>query len=1092
MQLASIRSGISLILCVLLTGSGVSAQDGKKAKQTMQDSHELIKPDPKQAKKLVEAGEELESEGRLDKALDAYEEAARYAPFDVNIANKGATLRNKLVLSHIEEAETYTADGNFQDATVQLAAALRIDPNNKAVMQRMKQLASMSEGRQTRAYVEEPPKGLVKADPSKTTANFNARTDLRSAYEQVAAAYGLKVIFDPDLPTRNVRLNLQGVDFDTAMKVLTMETATFWKAVNPKLLFVAADTTEKRRLYDPQIEQTFLLPAAVDSSEITEIVRVVRELTGIQRIQQSVANHSLTVRDSVQKVQLAGAIINDIEQARGEVLLEIDLLEVDRTTARNLGITWPASLKLYSIPSNIESQLRSQPDLTSLLTLLTQIFGTAASGGLTSLAAAIPPLAAIGGGKSTFLLGLPTFTANFSDMLSLVHSGRQILLRAQDSKPATFFVGDRVPITLSLLSGSLGANPTQTPNPGGTGFTINSQQFTVGAGPVSLVSADFRQTGQQDLAVLNELDNSVTILLNQGSSAATTGATVTQQFAQATNSPISLGTPRTTAPAIPAQIATGNLNPLATGRNPISGGDNLPDLLVTDPVGNTVTVLLAGPAADGTFLTPQSPVAVGKTPSGIVTGTFNTNSDANTGFVVTNFADNTYSVWLGNGDGTFQQAPNSPFKLPATELGPYAITAGDFNGDGKTDLAILNQTTTNVAVLGGNGDGTFTEFPQSPYPVGKIPVAIASGALSGSTNPALAIVNQSDNSVTLYLGNGDGTFLAAQQSPLATDTTPTGIAIADFAGQGTGGFAVTNTAAGTVTVYADLGNGLFEAALEPGAGTNPGAIAAGDFTGQSFPDVVVANNNNQVGVAGVVTLIVSPASVVAGSSIGQTPYPGAEYEDIGLKVKATPNLHANGDVTVQFDFDIKSLAGTNLNGIPIITNRVLQQVVRLKENETSLIGGLLDRQATKTITGIPGLVDIPGLNYVFGSHNDTSQDTDFLILVTPRQIRLPVHEARTIYAGRGEPGTSRIGSGAIAPPPAAPPENQPAPGTPPPAGAAPAGTSPGGTPPPNGEQQNPAAAPPPQQQNPAPEQPQPETPTPPAPTQENPPEHPQP
>src|SRR5579871_2495781 len=164
MRLASIRSGISLILCVLLMSGGVSAQsaqDAKKANQTMQDSHDLVKPDPKQAKKLVEAGEELESEGKLDQALDAYEEAARYAPFDVNIANKATTLRNKLVLSHIQEAETYAADGNFQDATVQLAAALRIDPNNAAVMQRMKQLASMSEGRQARAYAEEPPKGLV-------------------------------------------------------------------------------------------------------------------------------------------------------------------------------------------------------------------------------------------------------------------------------------------------------------------------------------------------------------------------------------------------------------------------------------------------------------------------------------------------------------------------------------------------------------------------------------------------------------------------------------------------------------------------------------------------------------------------------------------------------------------------------------------------------------------------------------------------------------------------------------------------------------------------------------------------------------------
>src|SRR6202030_4043365 len=87
-----------------------------------------------------------------------------------------------------------------------------------------------------------------------------------------------------------------------------------------------------------------------------------------------------------------------------------------------------------------------------------------------------------------------------------------------DGKPATFFVGDRIPITLSLLSGSLGSTGF-TPNIGGTGTTIPTQQFTVGKNPVAIVTADFRNASTQDLAVVNQTDNTLTILLNQGTGA---------------------------------------------------------------------------------------------------------------------------------------------------------------------------------------------------------------------------------------------------------------------------------------------------------------------------------------------------------------------------------------------------------------------------------------------------------------------------------------------------------------------------------------------------------------------------------------------
>ncbi|HEV2102024.1 MAG TPA: FG-GAP-like repeat-containing protein [Candidatus Acidoferrum sp.] len=1039
MRRTPLTAATALFLSWTLACPALAAQEPQSPNAKRDAQRSFVKPDPKRAKKLVEQAAREETAGDYIRALSDYEEAARYAPFDVTIVSKGTSLRSRLLREHLDGAERLAVEGNMDGATEQLAAALEIDPGNPAILERLQQMGSMKESTKGERRAE-PIQGLPQLAPGKANKSFNLQTDVKSAYEEVARAFGLKVVFDPDLQARNTRLRLPEVDFYTAIKVLTMETGTFWVPLNSKQFLVAPDSGEKRRLLDPEIEETIPLTASVTPTEIGDVVRAIRELTGITRVSQSSAAHTVTVRGTVQRVRLADEIVRNLEHGPGEVLLEIDLLEVDRTNASNLGLTPPASQQLVPVPPNLANSLRSAPDLTSLLTLLTQIFGgpagALAGGSIASLATSLPAVAAIGGGKSTFLLVLPTLSAQFSEGLSLVHSGRQVLLRAQDGKPATFFVGDRVPITLSLLSGSLGSTGF-TPNPGGIGITIPTQQFTVGKNPVAMVTADFRSAGTQDLAVVNQGDNTLTVLLNQGTGAVPQFAPPTSGIGQV--SPVRLGTTWTSSTRAPA-LATGSLNASSSAVN----NDNFADLLVTDPVGNSVIVLLGN--GDGTFKTPAAPIPVGTQPSAIAIGTFNTqNGDSNPGFVVTNFTDNTYSVFIGNGDGTFTQVTGSPFPMPAGATGPVAMTVADFNGDGIPDLAIANQTSRNVTILEGNGNGTFKEFFGSPLAAGNLPVAITSGALSGSNGPALAIVNQQDNTVSVYLGNGDGTFVAAPQSPLATDTTPSGVAIADLAQSSTGGIAVTNTAVGTVTVFADLGSGLFTSAIEPAAGTNPVAILAGDFTNSAFPDIVVTNNISNAD--GQVTLVESPASLISNPAITQTPYPGSEYEDIGIKIKATPQLHDTKDVTLQLEFEIKSLSGSSINGIPVISNRTVTQTVRLKEDETSLITGVLSENETKTLSGIPGLAQLPGIGYAFGTRNNSYSNDELLFLITPRRVRSPFHESRTIYAGTGEP-TGRSGGGAgvlrpdqennpaitpsegpaptpAAPPPQQPPTNQP-------------------------------------------------------------------
>jgi general secretion pathway protein D len=120
-------------------------------------------------------------------------------------------------------------------------------------------------------------------------------------------------------------------------------------------------------------------------------------------------------------------------------------------------------------------------------------------------------------------------------------------------------------------------------------------------------------------------------------------------------------------------------------------------------------------------------------------------------------------------------------------------------------------------------------------------------------------------------------------------------------------------------------------------------------------------------------------------------------------------MHANHEVTLQLEFEIRALAGTNINGIPVLTNRTLTQTVRVKEDETTLIGGLLDNEETRSLVGLPGFANLPGLGYAFGGRNNSLKNTEFLILITPRALREPLRTAPRIFAGHGDTSTGRSG-----------------------------------------------------------------------------------
>ena len=410
-------------------------------------------------------------------------------------------------------AERHAISGEIPAALRTLREARELDPSNKIIRERLIELAAL-DPRQAKEILSAPdlPREVhLEHLPGKQ--NFKLRGNTQAAYQEIARRFGVEVAFDVDLRSQQVRLDADDLDFATVMRVLGEETHTFWRPLTKHLFFVADDTTQKRKDYDISIVSTVLFSASETNEQMTEISHLVREVAGISRSQLDTQSRTLTMRASPQAIAVASGVIEDLEQPVGELVLEIEILEMDRDLTRQLGITPPTTAHLYTIPSNAVTQAES--GLPGLIAVLTQIFGGSALGGLSptqlagllgsgqvNVASLIPPLLAFGGGASTFLYTLPGAAANFSDMLSLVRHGRRILLRAGDNRPATFFVGERFPVSLAQYSASLGTGGgVSIPGVGSNSFPITN--YPTGNGPDFVTSTDLNADNFQDLIVAN-------------------------------------------------------------------------------------------------------------------------------------------------------------------------------------------------------------------------------------------------------------------------------------------------------------------------------------------------------------------------------------------------------------------------------------------------------------------------------------------------------------------------------------------------------------------------------------------------------------
>jgi hypothetical protein len=239
-------------------------------------------------------------------------------------------------------------------------------------------------------------------------------------------------------------------------------------------------------------------------------------------------------------------------------------------------------------------------------------------------------------------------------------------------------------------------------------------------------------------------------------------------------------------------------------------------------------------ATEGSGFATAANYPAGSSAWSVAVGDFN--GDGKADLAVANNGGANVSILLGYGNGAFQTAVNY-----TVGSFPASVAIGDFNADGKLDLAVANNGpgANNVSVLLGKGDGTFQ--PAVNYAAGSLPLSVAVADINEDGMADLVVANDSSNNVSVLLGNGDGTFQAPANH--AVGTAPSFVAVGDFDNNGIPDLVTANFGSGanSVSVLAGIGGGSFQPAVSYAAGAGPISIAVGDFNSDGNQDLAVAN-----------------------------------------------------------------------------------------------------------------------------------------------------------------------------------------------------------------------------------------------------------
>lgn len=390
-------------------------------------------------------------QGNWDEAVLYYLKATEDDPSDIGY--RAALLRAKIKASqaHVQKGQEFEKANVVERALVEYQQAVQLDPTNQFaeallekahrayLVQRRDPETIEQMKAKTRGALPQPPV-LNPRSNTPISLDFPQPVSIFQIYRALGEAFGINVLFDPNLRDTEIAVNLKDVTAQSSLETLMRTAGHFYKVMDEHSIIIAADTPQNRRTYEDLVIQTFFL----SNAEMKEVLTSLRSLIDARKIATNEQLNAIILRDTADKVKVAEKIIQANDKAKAEVVVDVELLQINTARLRDLGV----SLSSYSIGQRLD--------------LGGSTGGDSSSGANVRLS----DLQFIN--QSNWILNLPNFVYNFVKTNTDAQLLAKPQLRITDGEKASLVIGDRVPIPLTTFN---------TQNAGGAGGVVPITSF---------------------------------------------------------------------------------------------------------------------------------------------------------------------------------------------------------------------------------------------------------------------------------------------------------------------------------------------------------------------------------------------------------------------------------------------------------------------------------------------------------------------------------------------------------------------------------------------------------------------------------------
>src|SRR5277367_1966629 len=404
-------------------------------------------------------GRKAETIEDYDAALEYYQKALKAEPNNAEFKIRLNQTRFQAAEQHIKLGLKQRENGDLQGAAAQFQRAQMDDPSSAVAGQELKKTLMMIVEQQHAAdnarlpsendsekYMSEPPqlKPL-----SNVAITYKASADAKVVFDTIGKLAGLTVIYDADFPPRRISVDLNNLTLEQALEVVCLESKAFWKAITENILLVIPDQAAKRKDYEEEVLKTFYLSNTVTPQDLTEILTGLRSLFDLKRVQQLNSQNAIIIRATPDVLKLVGKVLDDIDKAKPEVVVQVEVLEARSDRLRVLGIQ-PGQTASIAINPNATT---TTPGTVTGGT-------TTATTSTTTNNITLNTLAHLNG--SDYVVTLPNFTANavLTDTFTKIIQNPE--LRSVDGQQAKLKIGDRIPIATGSFQAGVGVGSVGT------------------------------------------------------------------------------------------------------------------------------------------------------------------------------------------------------------------------------------------------------------------------------------------------------------------------------------------------------------------------------------------------------------------------------------------------------------------------------------------------------------------------------------------------------------------------------------------------------------------------------------------------------